>query len=146
MAHQAQCKISYYELKRPPDDYFFNVLRSAKNGVIAADIEAAKSELHIEFAYNQSQKIFESRKRYKDPASVFLMLLTGESQIGRAMELGSIKETTRGIFAIQIEDGACARMEESLSPYLKESKGQLPKEDTMDNEMFWRMAKVSISI
>lgn len=146
MAPQVSSKIFYYDLVRSPDNYFFDILKEVRKAIMAADLRAARSELHILSALNQGSKIFESRKRYRDPGAVFLMLLTGESQIGKAMDAGSIKSDSREIFCIELENGSARELEKSLPQYLKRASRKLPERDSSDEESFWRMARVSISL
>lgn len=146
MVLQVPYRILYYDLVHLPDELFFDTLKAAKNKIIAADLRIIKSELQIVSAYNQCRKIFESNKRFRDPAMVLLMLLTGETQIERAMKKGSITDETERMFCIEVEDGAGQDFESSLKGYIRTSSVEIPERDKSDDESFWRMAKVSISL
>lgn len=142
MDHPAQCEIAYFALVRKPDPFFFSYLKQNKDKVLAADLGAAKSELHILAAYEQAMVSYRQSRRYHDLGSVFMMLLSGEDQIGKAMESCSIRENSDKIFLLLLQP---ANVEKDLESYLRRISRSIPAQ-TASNEEFWRISSVAASI
>jgi len=70
---------------------------STENGgfFVLIDANSIKTRKQIQEAYSRSLRIFEESKKILKPESVFLMLISGESQISKAIAKSGISLATK---------------------------------------------------
>ncbi len=124
-------------------------LRNSHDGFFSfVDADKIVSLEQIRICYTKSKKIVEASNKYKMPESVFLMLLSGQTQISRAQVEIGICSSTKSVLAVYDSKAEFERFTEECEGGVKvDFKMPVPEASIeKDGEIFSKMTRVQLSL
>jgi len=148
-----QPEIQYFSVNETDNELDIDSLISGfyllKEGFFTfIDSNSAKTKKQINEAYIRSLRIYEESAGITRPESVFLMLISGESQISRAIIKSGISSDTRSGYVVFDHMSDLVRLK-SMYPGLFDFREQidLPDDDrSLDRTIFFSMLKVQLKM
>lgn len=118
--------------------HFFSVMDAS--GIVSTE--------QVMMAFEKASRIFSSSTKYRRPESVFLMLLSGETQITRAQDaIGLSSSTSSALVVYEAQQDLEKFLEECGSMISLSNEIPLPDRSlTDDGEVFSRMARVQLAL
>ncbi len=123
-------------------------LRKSHDGFFSfIDADKVVSLEQVRICYSKSLKIVETATKVKYPESIFLMLLSGRTQISKAqLEIG-ISSSTKSVLVVYDSDSEFRRFLESCPGIRVKNKIPIPESlKEKDGEIFSKMARVQLSL
>ncbi|MCW6169272.1 MAG: hypothetical protein LVQ94_05870 [Thermoplasmatales archaeon] len=145
--------IVFFSLKRLLNQDQINDIISSiptKNGsfFVLVDAHSIRTHKQVQEAYSRSLRIFEESKKILKPESVFLMLVSGESQISRAIAKSGISPTTKeGYIVHDFPDGFnnFLSLHSEIFDFVADPKIAYDDVDS-DRDVFFSMLKVQLKL